>query len=369
MKMKQLFLPATVLATALSVCSCSSDGTMPDITPGAENLLTFKISMPSGSKVTYTRDGEIHDASEYTINTLALYEYEVAGDNSEKLVRVIKSDGLGKNVLDLSNVNPDKSYTISITVPSENIGKDYVYRFVANDRTTDPAVGTLFNDGEDGFYSTKAARLIGEGATADLLASGGIAMTGVASDGTDNIITIGEEESYSVRMERIVSRIDISYQTPNLKVTSVELRNAPVFGYLFAQDQIPAHASADCLTLGMNTSTLLPDEYLKNMEETEVSLEKAFYLYERRNSADEGSATVHIEYEVEANDKTYHGAVDVDFSTAKGYIDTRRNHLYRIILGNGTEPVSGELKATLVVADWADVAIDDVLTSDDPEIN
>ena len=107
-----------------------------------------------------------------------------------------------------------------------------------------------------------------------------------------------------------------------------------------------------------------------------VELEKVFYLYERANS-ETASAMVHIEYEVDYNNKVddegnrvyYHGSIDVPFAKADGsFVDAIRNHRYTIVLGNGKEPVAGEIKFNIIVNDWIDVAIDDEFTSDDPEV-
>lgn len=373
-----------MLALGLLACSCSTqDMEYPTRTAVEQSrALTFTLKMPAGGKISYTRaDGEmIHDETEYAINHLSLYEYEVGADSSEKLVRILKSNGNGKNVIDLTDRGSDNSYTISISVPAEYIGKDYRYRFVANDvNLADPESESDFTS----FSIAHATRELLSGNSADALSGSGIAMSGTASDGVDDVITIAEGTSCTVDMQRIVSRIDLRYETPNLKVTSMELRNAPRYGFLFKQGAIPSFADEDCITLGHHASVQLPENFLKDLEEDEsgrkpelIELEKAFYLYERANG-EYGSAMVHIEYEVDYNDKVdaegnkvyYHGSIDVPFSKADGtFVDAERNHRYVIVLGNGKEPVAGEIKFRFVVEDWQDVAISDEFTSDDPEI-
>lgn len=290
------------------------------------------------------------------------------------------------------------------------MGRKFRYRFVANDNTVDPASGSQFatitgqaDDGSDdipGLRDFRAAHTILEGNTADVLSRNGIAMSGTALNGADEVIVMDRDLSCSVAMQRIVSRIDIRYATPNLKVTAVELRNAPKYGFLFDRNgdgSAPAIDAADCLTLGRNTDTPLPTGFLRDLKDEEgtplgqFAMNKAFYLYERSNM-EGNSATVHIEYDVDYNGKTevitdeegkpvtdeegneqtrpvyYHGSIDVPFSTKEGYVDALRNHRYTIVLGDGDKPVSGAVKVTLTVKEWNDVVIDELLTPKDPKV-
>lgn len=385
-------LLTSIFAVGLLMCSCSNDIDQPMVfdTDQTGETLTFTLRMPtSGDKVSYSRaEGEIHVESEYTINQLSLYEYAVEGD-SEKLIRVIKSNGTGKNVIDLSDIKADDhSYTFSINVPADYIGKNLRYRFVANDEAVTVPVDeesgeSYFSD----FMTTHASKVLetieDKNPTADKLSEDGIAMTGVAKDGANDFITISPQigdKTYAVEMERIVSRIDIRYRTPNLRITSAELRNAPKQGFLFTQTGLPILSDEECLTLGHHSSIASFPDFLHKAEadeETgkkhdEVNLEHIFYLYERKNSED-SYATVHIEYEIDYNDKTdedgarqyYHGAVDIPFKAGDKYVDAVRNHRYTIVLGNGDDPVSGRIKFQILVDDWVDVAVSEEFTSDD----
>lgn len=411
--MKKSLLLTSMFALGLGLVSCSSEEPyvpQADDMAGAGQTLSFSLRMPSGEKVSYTRaDGDpIHDESEWTINRLALYEYEVIED-ADTLIRVIKSDGPGKNVLDPVRQS-DNSYDVAIIVPNDYMGRKFRYRFVANDNTVDPAAGSQFatitgqaGDGSDdipGLRDFRAAHTILEGNTADVLSRNGIAMSGTALNGADEVIVMDRDLSCSVAMQRIVSRIDIRYATPNLKVTAVELRNAPKYGFLFDRNgdgSAPAIDAADCLTLGRNTDTPLPTGFLRDLKDEEgtplgqFAMNKAFYLYERSNM-EGNSATVHIEYDVDYNGKTevitdeegepvtdaegneqtrpvyYHGSIDVPFSTKEGYVDALRNHRYTIVLGDGDKPVSGAVKVNLTVKEWNDVVIDELLTPKDPKV-
>lgn len=408
--MKKSLLLTSMFALGLGLVSCSSEEPyvpQTDDMDGAGQTLSFSLRMPSGEKVSYTRaDGDpIHDESEWTINRLALYEYEVDADGNEKLIRIIKSDGLGNNVLDMgSSENSDGTYTVSITVPDDYMGKDYIYRFIANDETTIPTIGSAFQtladeEGNDitGLKSLPAAVRLLPGNTANALCNNGITMSGTATYNDMEKITMAENMTCQVKMERIISRVDLLYETPNLKVTAIELRNVPTFGYLFAQNAdgvAPTHELSACQTLSRNINVALPTDFLKNLKEEngealkQFAMNKVFYLYERHN--EEGnSAIVHIDYEVDYNNKTeivideegnplkdddgnvmtrpiyYHGTIDIPFAGKSGYIDALRNHRYTVILGDGNKPVAGSIKATITVNPWEEVELEEYLTSND----
>ena len=398
--MKKQLLLTSMLTLGLALASCSSEEAfMPDqnLMVKKQRTVSFNLKMPSGDKLNFSRaDGDgnpIHDISECEIKTLTLYEYEVnAADQSETLKRIIKSGGSEKNQIDLEKANSGTgNYSFSITVPDEYMDRQFKYRFVANDATADPALNSPFESipstGEEddeaiaGLKSQKATRVLKDEDTADVLATGGITMSGTAKVGTDEIITIKEGLKCKVDMERIISRIDIRYSTPNLRITGVKLINAPKDGYLFARTQndgtviTPSFTDTDCVTLGLNATADLPDDFLIKTGKETFEMKKAFYLYERTNEAG-NTAIVHIDYLIDYNDKVdsegnkiyYHGSLDVEFAGKDGYINAQRNHRYTIVLGDGNKPVAGELKATIHVNDWLDAAIEDYLTSDDEVI-
>ena len=370
--MKSSYLLTTALAAALLSASCGNDtsvGHEPEI--NGDKVVTFTLRTPVGETVAYGR--ALHDGPECTINSLVLYEYEVNDeDGTTSLTKVMKyPDGKGKDVIALTD-GGNGSYTFSITVPAENEGRKYAYRFVANDPVAEPALGTSFDE----FSSTQAdvKLALAEGAAAvgaDILADSekGIAMSGKALYNGSDVITMAGGIKCEVAMTRIVSRVDIRYQTPNLRLTKVELHGAPAYGYLFPQEAIPGHEAATCLDMTLNSIHMpLTTDYLKDLDGKDtVELKKAFYLYERTNS-EENTALVHIEYEVSVNDREepYTGSIDVPFrktSGDKAYIDTERNHLYTIVLGNGTDPVSGKVTAQLIIDEWNLIEIDEPIAN------
>ncbi len=378
--MKSIYLLPTALVAALFVASCNNDNAI--LPTGAEensNTVTFTLHTPSGENVIYGR--AIHDEAEYAINTLALYEYEVTAEGTS-LSRIMKKDGNGTNSLDMIK-NADNSYTFSIIVPAENNGRQYSYKFIANDPTEDPAAGSSFDD----FKGTLAKTIIDkDDYTADVLSTFstdeegtttyGIAMSGVAkTDDGSEIITMSKGIKCEVALTRIVSRIDISYQTPNLQVTNVYLTGAPATGLLFPGEEASTPAEGASFRLAKNSNVDLPATFLQASEGytkgMAFEMKKAFYVYERANTADD-CMSVHIDYNVAANGREdYEGSVDVPFSKLNEageteYVDAKRNNLYRIVLGNGTDPITGKVTVKIIVNEWNGTEIDEPLTDDDP---
>ncbi len=375
--MKSSLLYPSALAAALLLASCDQENAILPVAEESDNTVTFTLRTPAADNVIYSR--ALHDEAEFAINSLTLYEYELT-DGGSVLTRIMKKNGTGNNNLDMVK-NADNSYSFSIIVPAENDSKQYSYKFVANDDTDDPELSSSFND----FSATVAkVALSADNCTADALATCatdeegnttyGIAMSGVAKgpDGSE-IITMEPGKTCTVALTRIVSRIDISYQTPNLKVTNVYLTGAPATGTLFPTEELSVPEVAFNMT--RNSNVALPETFLQAAENytagTAFEMKKAFYVYERANNAD-NCMSVHIDYQVAANGREdYEGSVDVPFCKTGDngepeYVNAVRNHLYRIVLGNGTDPVTGKVSVKFIVNDWNAVDIDEPLTEDDP---
>ena len=376
--MRKNHLASVLLAStvAFGMGSCSNEAPLsPDTATGKEQTVTFTLRTPVGEKVSYSR--ALHDASEYAINSLVLYEYEINDEaGTSSLTRIMKyPDGSGKNTI-IPVDGGDGTYTFSIIIPTDYDGKKYSYRFVANDATKTPALGSNFTS-TLGIASANKTVVVNSGSesdeeanpTGDFLAEGGITMTGTAKVGGEEIFQMQPGIKASVEMTRIVSRIDVKYETPNLKITNIELQGAPTMGYLFPQSEFGVPNSTQFVNMSLNKNCELPTDYLEKLEDkTIINLNKAFYLYERAN-AEGNSIIVHIEYDVDANNTTYKGSINVPFrrtSEDTGYVNTLRNHLYTIVLGNGSEPVAGKISSKIIVDEWNLIEVDETLTDDDP---
>ena len=378
MTMKVRPLMSIALLTALLSTSCSND-IAPELEPVTSgNTLTFTITPPAGEKVEYTR--ALHDEQEYAINNLFLLEYEVNGEESV-LTRVMAwpdNISTGNNTLNLTPVqNADASHTFSIVVPEANMGKTYSYYFLANcslsistikDYTTiDRLMEASMRINSDGF----------EGNTLSFpnASTKGLRMSGVAECKGKSTIVAGTDLNCDVKLTRVAARLDVEYQTPNLRISEITLEGIARSHYWFSKlddDKNPVYPMAFkdqeySKTMTLNPDVELPEKYLKDEEgKDKVELKKAFYTLERANSEESGNV-VHIRYTViDDNGKEIPGEIDVPFMTKDGrYVNTERNHLYRIVLGNGKEPVAGKLTATIIVDDWNPVDVDAPLTEDD----
>ena len=385
MTMKVRPLMSIALLTALLSTSCSND-IAPELEPvNSGNTLTFTITPPAGEKVEYTR--ALHDEQEYAINNLFLLEYEVNGEEGVLTRAMAWPDNVatGNNTLNLTPVqNADASHTFSIVVPEANMGKTYSYYFLVNNGTSANALLSVttieqakkLDTKEPDINETLAGNYFtyphGTSTNENAI---GLRMSGVAECNGKNTIVAGTDLNCDVKLTRIVARLDVEYQTPNLRISEITLdgfARSSFFFPKFDDDKNPVYPmryedQEYSKTMTLNPDVELPEKYLKDEEtKDKVELKKAFYTYERANSAESGNV-VHIRYYViDDNGKEIPGEIDVPFMTKDGrYVNTERNHLYRIVLGNGKEPVAGKLTASIIVDDWNPVDVDAPLTEDD----
>ena len=229
--------------------------------------------------------------------------------------------------------------------------------FVANDAYAEPDEG----ESQDELQNKLASIVLEEGNTADLLAAAGkgIAMSGIAqSDGKD-VVTITPGVKCEVHLQRIVARVDVQNNTPNLIIKSIELQQAAPKGYLFPHTPVAA-ADEGYITEAMNAQVNLGTTYAE-----QTDLKKVFYLYERANAEGNG-AQVKVTYTINNSN----GEVIVPFrktSDDKSFVDIERNTLYTIILGNGEPITTNPVSFTLKVEDWNTVDMDEAVDPDEDE--
>ena len=352
----------------LLLASCSREYEAGGEKPAPDDLvaLTFNMTTPAGDKVIYkgTR-APIHDAPEYTINSLTLYEY--TSDPSGSTTKFVRELSYPNGGLDLTGSGPD-SYTFTLKYPSTETGKTYIYKFVANDKPATPAVDASFNT----FKTSQAAITLDDQSHGTTLAPAdtGIAMSGTAVDmgnGGSEVITLSRNLNCKVDMTRIVARIDVINTAQNLRITSMEVQKAAVNGYLFP-DNSPKAPNQTVATLktdpAIQLPTTLPKELPDDGSEKKIEYPKAFYLYERANTSVDDSAIVYIEYDIVTPEKTWKSTVEIPFQNTKqdnqDFVNTERNHLYKIVLGNGTDvPTAGQVTFNIVVDEWETVDMEE----------
>ena len=230
---------------------------------------------------------------------------------------------------------------------------------------------TAAGSAEADLHETAATVELADGDTADKLAEAdaGIAMSGTATaDGQNEVITIVPGVKCEVKLTRIVARVDVQNNTPNMTLESAVLVGAATRGYLFAQAPLSAPV-ADRIVLGSNATVDLTEEH-PALKPGEVfapkTFRKTFYAYERPNTAGDYAA-VRITYRV--NDSK--GTVEVPFirtevGGAQTPVDIERNHLYTVVLGNGKPVTTNEVQFTFKVEDWNTVEMPEEIGPGDP---
>ena len=363
--MKTRFITALFAAASL-LAGCSKETTGPGDTDDSRIPITFTLATPGSEGVIYPRSATraTHDAAEYAVRQLTLLVYDATDTSAPKFLR--KHDMTSDITL---YDNGNGTYTFSLEAPSSDMNAKRKFVFVVND---DAAVAaTAAGSAEADLHETAATVELADGDTADKLAEAdaGIAMSGTATaDGQNQVITIVPGVKCEVKLTRIVARVDVQNNTPNMTLESAVLVGAATRGYLFAQAPLSAPV-ADRIVLGSNATVDLTEEHpaLKPGEVfTPKTFRKTFYAYERPNTAGDYAA-VRITYRV--NDSK--GTVEVPFirtevGGAQTPVDIERNHLYTVVLGNGKPVTTNEVQFTFKVEDWNTVEMPEEIGPGDP---
>ena len=363
--MKTSFITA-LLAAASLLAGCSKETTDPGDTDDSRIPITFTLATPGSEGVIYPRSATraTHDAAEYAVRQLTLLVYDATDTSAPKFLR--KHDMTSDITL---YDNGNGTYTFSLEAPISDMNAKRKFVFVVND---DAAVAaTAAGSAEADLHETAATVELADGDTADKLAEAdaGIAMSGTATaDGQNEVITIVPGVKCEVKLTRIVARVDVQNNTPNMTLESAVLVGAATRGYLFAQAPLSAPV-ADRIVLGSNATVDLTEEH-PALKPGEVfapkTFRKTFYAYERPNTAGDYAA-VRITYRV--NDSK--GTVEVPFirteaGGAQTPVDIERNHLYTVVLGNGKPVTTNEVQFTFKVEDWNTVEMPEEIGPGDP---
>ena len=363
--MKTRFITALFAAASL-LAGCSKETTGPGDTDDSRIPITFTLATPGSEGVIYPRSATraTHDAAEYAVRQLTLLVYDATDTSAPKFLR--KHDMTSDITL---YDNGNGTYTFSLEAPISDMNAKRKFVFVVND---DAAVAaTAAGSAEADLHETAATVELADGDTADKLAEAdaGIAMSGTATaDGQNEVITIVPGVKCEVKLTRIVARVDVQNNTPNMTLESAVLVGAATRGYLFAQAPLSAPV-ADRIVLGSNATVDRTEEH-PALKPGEVfapkTFRKTFYAYERPNTAGDYAA-VRITYRV--NDSK--GTVEVPFirteaGGAQTPVDIERNHLYTVVLGNGKPVTTNEVQFTFKVEDWNTVEMPEEIGPGDP---
>ena len=357
-EMKRICLQAFIgMITAWTAVSCSSEpaacGCGDD---GSTIPVSFTMNTPAGEAVPYGTTRATHDEAEWTIHRLTLYVYSVDDTGRGTFLRRYATDASGDQAISIVS-NGAGTYNFTLKAPVSDLKARQRFVFVANDAFDEPSPG----ESQDELENKLAGIVLEEGHSADKLAAKGtgIAMSGIARSNSSDVVTITPGVKCEVSLRRIVARVDVQNNTPNLVIGSIELLNAAPRGYLFPHDPVAA-ASESYITEAMNAEVALGTTY-----DEQKDLKKVFYLYERHNE-DGNGAEIKITYTVNSSK----GEVVVPFrktSDTREFVDVERNTLYTVVLGNGDPVTTNEVKFSLRIEDWNVVDMDEAVDPDEDE--
>ena len=364
--MKTKFFTILLLAAASLMSGCSKQVNDEELSDQKSIPITFTVSTPGNEGVVYASTRAMtHDAAEYAIKQMTLMVYDATNSASPTFLR--KHD-MTQDISLYDNGNGSYSFTLEAPISDMNAKRKFV--FVVNDDAG--VASTEVGSTEDDLHTKTTASIeLADGATADQLATAdrGIAMSGTAtSDGVTEELTITPGMKCSVKLTRIVARIDLQNNTPNMTLESAVLVGASKKGYLFPQTTVST-PTEERLQLGSHTGVdiTVPHPSLSQGQAfAPKTFNKVFYAYERPNTTDDYAA-VRITYRVNESE----GTIEVPFirttgGSVKTPIDIERNHLYTIILGNGQPVETNPVEYSIRVEDWNVVEMPEEIGPGDP---
>lgn len=340
-----------MFAAAILFGGCSKQVTDDgDVAPQSVPV-TFTLATPGSEGVVYPSSRapqtRVQDAAEYAIKQMTMLVYDATDPQTPKFLR---KHTLNDDITLYDNGNGTYSFSIEAPIADINTARKYV--FVVND---DAAVAaTAAESTEADLHAVNASIELAQGSTADVLAADdkGIVMTGTAKDGVgaSDVLTVTAGLKCKVSLERIVARIDLQNNTPNMTIQSATLVGAATKGYLFAQSSLAA-PTADRISLGSNKGVTITTPNAASDPFQPTTFNKVFYTYERPNTADDYAA-VRVTYKINNS----YGTVDVPFKKTSDQsgdpIDITRNHLYTIVLGDGSVVETNPITFSIRVDDW-----------------
>ena len=353
-----------MLAAAALFAGCSREAAGPDWTDQGRIPITFTLATPGSEGVIYPKTRATHDAAEYAVRQLTLLVYDATDADAPRFLR--RHDMAGGDITLYDNGNG--TYTFSLEAPISDMNAKRRFVFVVNDDAAVAATaeGSALAD----LHRATASVALAAGDTADKLAAPdtGIAMSGTAtSDGQNEVIVVVPGVKCGVKLTRIVARVDVQNNTPNMTLESAVLVGAAAKGFLFAPEPLAA-PSADRIVLAGNAGVDLTERHpvLGPGETFEPkTFKKVFYAYECPAAAGDYAA-VRITYRV--NDSE--GTVEVPFvrtqAGAQTPVDMQRNHLYTVVLGNGQPVTTNQVQFSFKVEEWNVVEMPEQIGPGDP---
>jgi len=330
---------ASAMLAAMTFTACSSNDAVDAVTqPVVEQqkapTIVFNLIAPDRSALHYTRATTADMDDEAAIGSLHMYEFDAA------------TGALVADAVDLSSIlsspssgSSDKDYTYTYTPSGTNTNNNArQYVFIANyDLTSTITVAnesTLDNLKAQMTDALTDGSLNGRSVWSDVSGTKYIPMTAYAMVNNSDVISMQENTSTpiaaDVELTRIVARIDVINDTPNLTISSVKLVKSSNKSYIlpkadgsvasdakvsmtFAATQFPSadntaiptqtkpywdnNSSAQTYSLStfeVPSANINASEYAQTptvdcIHDNWVKLEQAFYVYEDVEHAQEGT--------------------------------------------------------------------------------
>ncbi len=250
------------------------------------------------------------------------------------------------------------NYTFSLILEAQYYLQKRKFVFVANDASiAEPTLG----DPIANFMKTLATVQLEDNDNASKLApESGIVMSGMGQvEGRDEI-TLNSSFSCDVKLTRAVARVDVINNTPNMVINNIRMTNAAAKGYVMQQDasqKAPGDPVPDYIDNFKNNSNETLGDTYETQNNSGSGLQKVFYMYERENSEDAYS-TIEIDYTINGGVK---GSLTVPFkktgATQDYWVHIQRNHLYKIVLGNGQAITTDKVEVQFFDEDWTVIDI------------
>ena len=417
---------ASAMLAAMTFTACSSNDAVDAVTqPVVEQqkapTIVFSLIAPDRSGLHYTRAITADMDDEAAIGSLHMYEFDAAtgalGANAVDLSSVISSPSSGSSAKDYQY-----TYTPSGTNTNNN-ARQYV--FIANydlSSTITVAGNSTLNDLKGQMTTALTdGSLNGRSVWNDVSGTKYIPMTAYAMVNNSDVISMQESTSTPIAADvvltRIVARIDVINDTPNLTISSVKLVKSSNKSYIlpkadgsvasdakvsmtFDATQFPSvdntaiptqakpywdnKSSAQTYSLStfeVPSANINASEYAQTptvdcIHDNWVKLAQAFYVYEDEAHAqvDDGGGNYSVDANVlclqvrgtlEGIDVSYNipftkNLIKDETNSEKDGFAIQRNNVYTVWLGDGKPaPVNTQVNAKIQVKKWDKQQVDD----------
>ena len=417
---------ASAMLAAMTFTACSSNDAVDAVTqPVVEQqkapTIVFSLIAPDRSGLHYTRAITAVMDDEAAIGSLHMYEFDAATGalvaNAVDLSSVISSPSSGSSAKDYQY-----TYTPSGTNTNNN-ARQYV--FIANydlSSTITVAGNSTLNDLKGQMTTALTdGSLNGRSVWNDVSGTKYIPMTAYAMVNNSDVISMQESTSTPIAADvvltRIVARIDVINDTPNLTISSVKLVKSSNKSYIlpkadgsvasdakvsmtFDATQFPSvdntaiptqakpywdnNSSAQTYSLStfeVPSANINASEYAQTptvdcIHDNWVKLAQAFYVYEDEAHAqvDDGGGNYSVDANVlclqvrgtlEGIDVSYNipftkNLIKDETNSEKDGFAIQRNNVYTVWLGDGKPaPVNTQVNAKIQVKKWDKQQVDD----------